>query len=165
MFYLKNTTYEVYRELRDKNFSIEKEFNLDKIEICNNENFVLDLTGIKLEGVEILLIYVDWGDGYTNRISKPINDTDVEWKTVTHPFNKTDVSESAIIIKIYNICGEQMTFKIPYTILNKSIYDLSTNFRLLQANVSNKNLTQFIIKEGLKDSIIIVSEKDWKDFT
>lgn len=58
-----------------------------------------------------------------------------------------------------------MTFKIPYTILNKSIYDLSTNFRLLQANVSNKNLTQFIIKEGLKDSIIIVSEKDWKDFT
>ena len=68
-----------------------------------------------------------------------------------------------IVIKLFNTMGDVYTINIPYTIINKSLYELGTNFELLQANNSNKNLTQFVMKENVNDSIIIVSEKDWME--
>jgi hypothetical protein len=163
MFYLDNKTEEVYRVLREQSFDNDVEQSL--IEICNNEDFILDLTGIVIKGSKnILLINVDWGDGTSDKFSKPLKALDtIEWKILTHTYNTTSTSELTIKIIIYNTKGENVKITIPYKILNKSIYDLSTDFKLLQANVSNKNLTQFVMKEGLKNSIIIVSEKNWKD--
>lgn len=165
MFYLNNIAQEVYRELRDKNLS--QITNLSNVEICNNTDFVLDLTGVKINNEssidEILLIMIQWGDGTSDRLSRPMTKTDVEWKMATHFFNTNNQKNLKITIKVYNIKGELVEIQIPYTILNKSIYDLGAKFKLLQANVSNKNLTQFILKEGINDSIIIVSEKGWKE--
>lgn len=165
MFYLNNKTEEVYRELSGK--SLSNDIEQTSIEICNNEDFILDLTGIEINNNKnILLIHVDWGDGSSDKVSKPLISSDeVEWKILTHTYNTSSTTELSIKITIYNTKGEDVTITIPYKILNKSIYDLSTNFKLLQANVSNKNLTQFVMTEGLKNSIIIVSEKNWNDLS
>lgn len=163
MFYLNNTTQEVYRQFRNINLVSNDTKIEEPIEICNNEQFTLDFTGVTIDNDKnILLIDVDWGDGHRSKTSKPFQ-SGSNWELINHNYNKLDVNESFVVAKIYNNKGKIATVKIPYIILNKSIYNLNTNFRLLQANVSNKNLTQFVMKEGMKDSIIIVSEKDWKE--
>lgn len=163
MFYLNNTTQEVYRQFRNINLLSNDTKIEEPIEICNNEQFVLDFTGITIDDDKnILLIDIDWGDGQHTKVTKPIQDGE-EWKIINHHFNKIDTNEAFVVTKIYNTKGKISTTKIPYIILNRSLYNLNSNFRLLQANTSNRNLTQFVMKEGIKDSIIIVSEKDWKE--
>jgi hypothetical protein len=51
---------------------------------------------------------------------------------------------------------------IPYKIVYKSLYDIGSHFSLLEANVTNSNLTSYVLKEHKDDTIIITSTRDWK---
>lgn len=183
-YYYEKKIHEIYKisELFNTNTTLIK----NTIEICNNENFVLDLSqslfksNIKgVENVELNKVIIDWGDGETSKLTRPINHSistisnvkKDDWKKTTHLFNVTkrniyltnDVSFlPKIKIKMYSTFNDMVTVIIPYKVIYKSLYDLGTNFELLQANVANNNLTQFVLKEGVNDSITIVSVKDWK---
>lgn len=174
MFLLNKKVQNVYTI--SKEFTSSKNYDYEEIEICNNEEFILDLEKVKfssnltsVNNVELNKIFIDWGDGIRESFGRTINVsslgkmTNSQQRIIKHVFNKVDSSKSNIIINLYNTIGDKVTIKIPYTIINRSLYDLGTNFKLLQANVSNRNLTQFVMKEEVNDSIIIVSEKDWTE--
>ena len=139
--------------------------------------FGSSLSGVN--NVELNKIIIDWGDGTKTKLNRPINHTistisnlkEDDWKKASHTFNidkrniyLTDDSQflPKITIKIYSTFNDVVNIIIPYKIVYKSLYDLGTGFELLQANISNNNLTQFVMKEGVNDSITIVSTKDWK---
>ena len=174
-YYYKNYSFDIYK-IND--VLSNQEINKGLIEIYNNEDFTIDMSELIFYGKqslitnsEIFLILIDWGDGKTDKLAKKIIKKEDkiksfihhEWKIITHKFNKTDYNDSIIEIKIYNTAGDLCCIKIPYKIINKSLYEINTDFKLLASNKSNNNLTQFVMKEGMKDSIIIVSEKNWKE--
>lgn len=168
-YYYKNQTSDVYKI--NKVLTSDEFIEMELIEICNNEPFTLDMSDFmfygnvnQLTNSEIMLIIIDWGDGEKDRLGKGIIKIEDkissfeqnEWKIITHEYNKKEYDDSFIKIKIYNTAGDSCIIKIPYKIINKSLYDIATNFKLLSSNKSNKNVSQFVLKEGLKDSIIIV---------
>ena len=132
-----------------------------------------------VNNVELNKIIIEWGDGTKTKLNRPINHTistisnlkEDDWKKASHTFNidkrniyLTDDAQflPKITIKIYSTFNDVVNIIIPYKIVYKSLYDLGTGFELLQANISNNNLTQFVMREGVNDSITIVSTKDWK---
>lgn len=183
-YYHDKKIYDTYKisELYDSNNNIVN----DIIEICNNEEFNIDLTSCTfksnhegVDNVELNKVIIDWGDGETTKLIRPIHHTlstisnvkENSWKRATHVFNvnKRNVYFTnnveflpKIQLKLYSTFNDVVTILIPYKIVYKSLYDLGSNFELLQANVANNNLTQFVLKEGVNDSITIVSAKDWK---
>lgn len=183
-YYYNKKIYDIYKisELFNTNTTLTK----DVIEICNNEDFIIDLTQCTfksnmngVENVELNKVIIDWGDGEVSKLIRPIQHTistisnvkENTWKKSTHTFNidkrniylTNDVNFlPKIKIKLYSTFNDVVIILIPYKIVYKSLYDLGTNFELLQANVANNNLTQFVLKEGVNDSITIVSARDWK---
>lgn len=183
-YYYNKKIYDTYKisELFNTNTTLTK----DVIEICNNEDFIIDLTQCTfksnmngVENVELNKVIINWGDGEVTKLIRPINHSvstisnvkENSWKKTSHKFNvdKRNVYLTdnvtfldKIKIKLYSTFNDVVTILIPYKIVYKSLYDLGTNFELLQANVANNNLTQFVLKEGVNDSITIVSAKDWK---
>ena len=125
------------------------------IEICNNEEFKVDMSttkfGSSLSGVnnvELNKIIIDWGDGTKTKLNRPINHTistisnlkEDDWKKASHTFNidkrniyLTDDSQflPKITIKIYSTFNDVVNIIIPYKIVYKSLYDLGTGFELL----------------------------------
>ena len=174
MFYQNKKVQDVY--YITKSFTGSGTLNEKPIEVCNNDEFILNLDKIKfnsnISGVnnaELNKISIDWGDGTKESFGRTINVstlgkmTNSQQKIISHTFNLDSSKEYKIVIKLFNTIGDVYTINIPYTIINKSLYELGTNFELLQANNSNKNLTQFVMKENVNNSIIIVSEKDWME--
>lgn len=172
MFYQNKKVQDVY--YITKNFTDSGTCDENSIEICNNEQFVLNLEKVKfgssyVTNAELNKFSIDWGDGTKETFGRTINVsalgkmTNSQQKIISHTFNVDSSKKYKIIIKLFNTIGDVYTINIPYTIINKSLYELGANFELLQANNSNKNLTQFVMKENVNNSIIIVSEKDWME--
>lgn len=172
MFYQNKKVQDVY--YITKNFTNSGTCYENSIEICNNEQFVLNLEKVKfgssyVTNAELNKFSIDWGDGTKETFGRTINVSALgkmknsQQKIIFHTFNADSSKKYKIVIKLFNTIGDVYIINIPYTIINKSLYELGANFELLQANNSNRNLTQFVMKENVNNSIIIVSEKDWME--
>lgn len=152
-YYYDKKIYDTYKisELFNTNMTLTK----DVIEICNNEDFNIDLTESTfksningVDNVELNKVIIDWGDGETTKLTRPIyhsvstisNIKENSWKKIRHQFNVhkrniylTNNSNSLpkIQIRMYSTFNDVVTILIPYKIVYKSLYDLGTNFELL----------------------------------
>lgn len=152
-YYYDKKIYDIYKisELFNTNTSLTK----DVIEICNNEDFNIDLSQCTfksnlngVENVELNKVIIDWGDGEVTKLIRPIQHTistisnvkENTWKKTTHTFNvdkrniylTNDVNFlPKIKITLYSTFNDVVTILIPYKIVYKSLYDLGTNFELL----------------------------------
>ena len=123
--------------------------------------------------VDTIKFYIDWGDGKTERLSKPLisNKSTIgvykpnEWKIVEHVFvvDKTSRKNNVITITAFNSFDEKLTVKIPYTVIYKTIYDLGSEFSLFSANTTNTNKVSYTLKQNNSDSMMILSSVDEKE--
>jgi hypothetical protein len=158
----------------------------DTIEIFNNEKLRIDFSKIdyrcsafNIQNQELSKIVVDWGDGKIDRLSKSLMDKSssigtydpISWKQATHLFNVDKRYEYStdninvlpkIKITLYNTFNDKVNIFIPYKVIYKSIYDIGTHFSMLNANVTNSNLTSYVLKENKDNTIVIASTRDWK---
>lgn len=156
------------------------------IEILNNEDFVLDLSGIKMlcsdasiSDSELLKVKINWGDGEEETIKRKLNATtssigvyaETNWLNVTHRFNTdkrnvylTDDVRALpkIAITLYNSFNDAVTIYIPYKLVYKSIYDLGTKFTLKSGNISNSNRSSFVLKNEKDNGLVVISVRDWQ---
>ena len=158
----------------------------DTIEIYNNGQFTLDLTSLRvscsdssIQNSEIIKIRIDWGDGQKDTISKSILSNsssigfydEMDWKTITHVFNTdkrnvylTDDVKALpkIRIKAFTTFNDSVVINIPYKLIYKSLYDLGTDFSLMNGNISNDNHSSFILKNNKENNMVVISVRDWK---
>lgn len=157
----------------------------DFIEIFNNEKMIFDFSNLvfkcsdlSVTGVELNKIKIDWGDGNTNTLTKElkhkgntINNKGQSWKRIEHVYNTdkrniylTDEVNALpkITIHLYNTYNDVVKIIIPFKLIYKTIYDLNCNFDIMSANVTNNNLTSFVLKENNNESISVVQTKSWK---
>lgn len=158
----------------------------DTIEIFNNEKMRIDFSKIdyrcsafNIQNQQLSKIIVDWGDGKIDRLSKSLMNKSssigtydpISWKQATHLFNVDKRYEYStdninvlpkIKITLYNTFNDKVNIFIPYKVIYKSIYDIGTNFSMLNANVTNSNLTSYVLKENKDNTIVIASTKDWR---
>lgn len=157
----------------------------DFIEIFNNEKMIFDFSNLvfkcsdlSVTGVELNKIKIDWGDGNTNTLTKElkhkgnsINNKGQSWKRIEHIYNTdkrniylTDEVNALpkITIHLYNTYNDVVKIIIPFKLIYKTIYDLNCNFDIMSANVTNNNLTSFVLKENNNESISVVQTKSWK---
>jgi hypothetical protein len=116
-----------------------------------------------VDNFELSKIVIEWGDGQIDRLAKSLISKSssigtynpISWKQATHLFNvdkrydyKTDDVSSLpkIVITFYNTFNDKVKRIIPYKIVYKSIYDIGSRFAMLNANVTNRNLTSFVLK-------------------
>lgn len=156
------------------------------IEILNNEDFVLDLSGIKMlcsdssvSDSELLKIKINWGDGEEEIVKKRLNAAtssigvyvEQDWLQITHRFNTdkrnvylTDDVRALpkIAITLYNSFNDTVTVYIPYKLVYKSIYDLGTKFTLKSGNISNSNRSSFVLKNQKDNGLVVIAVKDWQ---
>lgn len=156
------------------------------IEILNNEDFVLDLSGIKMlcsdtsiSDSELLKIKINWGDGEEETIAKRLHAAtssigvyvESDWLQITHRYNTdkrnvylTDDVRALpkIAITLYNSFNDVVTIYIPYKLVYKSIYDLGTKFTLKSGNISNSNRSSFVLKNEKDNGLVVIAVKDWQ---
>ena len=86
---------------------------------------------------ELNKISIDWGDGTKETFGRTINVstlgkmTNSQQKIISHTFNTDSSKKYKIVIKLFNTMGDVYTINIPYTIINKTLYELGANFELL----------------------------------
>lgn len=162
----------------------------DVIEIFNNERLRFNFSNLdfrcsnpSVENQELTKIVIDWGDGSVDRLSKSLMNKSssigtydpISWKQATHLYNvdkryEYDIADQEnliavlpkIVITLINTYNDRVVIYIPYKIVYKSLYDIGSHFSLLEANVTNSNLTSYVLKEHKDDTIIITSTRDWK---
>lgn len=148
--------------------------NLDEITIFNNEEFIIDLTDVKIlkfdkespideDYVEPHKIIVDWGDGKTDTsVAKITNslstiNSNSEWKKISHNYAFEEYTEkSAVKITCFNIFGTSFTFNLPFSVVYKSLSDIGTEFKIISANIRNDGETSYVLKHIATDSIVFV---------
>ena len=161
---------------------------LPLIEIFNKEtvdfdfsNVVITCTDEKLKDVEISKIIIDYGDGSSeilneNLISKNSAIGDFikkKWQETSHVFTtnkkhvyegiEKDTSYPLITITFLNHFNDKFYFVIPYKILYKSYYEEGSDISLMDANISNNNITSFTIRERRSNNVIILSSKSFSE--
>lgn len=159
----------------------------DDIEIFNNKQFTLDVSGVKflcsdrqIIGSQINKIKIDWGDGKQQFAAKRIHSVtssigvwqNDQWTRIKHHFNtdKRNVyltkdvrSLPKIVITFYNTFNDKVQMYIPYKLVYKSMYDMGTKFTMKSGNITNTNHSSFVLKNQNDNSLFVVSVKDfWK---
>lgn len=138
--------------------------NLSEIQILNNQSIKFDLNQADFKSkntlgnsnlIKIIKITIDWGDGQNDILVQDFNRPTLEWKTSEHIFSTTSKS-STIVVKIFSSCGSVATIKIPYKIIQKTIYDIGSQFKMIDARLTNENNISSVLKNKKKDAIIIV---------
>lgn len=182
MSYFSNNKLYSYYEV-DKSVVGSQQFTEDVIEIINNESVLFDLTKMNVWtsstdvlnsfDVDTIKFYIDWGDGKTERLSKPLisNKSTIgvhkpnEWKIVEHVFvvDKKSQNGNVITISAFNSFDEKLTIKIPYNVIYKTIYDLGSEFSLFSANTTNTNKVSYTLKQNNTDSLMVISSVDEKE--
>lgn len=186
-YFYKNKVYNYYQVI-DQSIGSDK-ITKDVIEIINNEKILFDFSNLVVHSksagvlnfsdVETIKIYVDWGDGFVDRISKPLisNKSTIgvyrpnQWKVIEHLFNVqkryeyvTDDVDSLhkITITAYNSFNDKFVITIPYKMVYKTLYDLGSEISLFSSNTTNNNKVSYTLKQASTDSMIVVMTKDWK---
>ena len=161
----------------------------DIIEIFNNQTFQLDLTNIifscsdnTITNQQFTKLKIDWGDGHSDVLSKPLTSKastistydPVSWKSCNHLFNvekryeyEEGISAQSlpkIEIILYNTFNDRVKIYIPYKMVYKTIYDIGSKFSLIGANVNNRNLVSYVLKQHKDDTMLIVSSGDWERY-
>ena len=168
---------------------IESPYMRDVIEIFNNENFNLDLSNIvfkcsdiSIDNQQFTKVRIDWGDGSKDLLSKPLTSKastistydPISWKQIQHLYNvdkryeyQEGISAQSlpkIEITLYNTFNDRVVIYIPYKMVYKSIYDIGSRFSLMQANLTNRNLVSYVLKQHKDDTMLIISSGDWERF-
>ena len=182
MSYFSNNKLYSYYEV-DISVVGSQQFTKDVIEIINNESVLFDLTKMNVWtsstdvlnsfDVDTIKFHIDWGDGKTERLSKPLisNKSTIgvhkpnEWKIVEHVFvvDKKSQNGNVITISAFNSFDEKLTIKIPYNVIYKTIYDLGSEFSLFSANTTNTNKVSYTLKQNNTDSLMVISSVDEKE--
>lgn len=182
MSYFSNNKLYSYYEV-DESVVGSQQITADVIEIINNESILFDLTKMNVWtsstdvlnsfDVDTIKFHIDWGDGKTERLSKPLisNKSTIgvhkpnEWKIVEHVFvvDKKSQNGNVITISAFNSFDEKLTIKIPYNVIYKTIYDLGSEFSLFSANTTNTNKVSYTLKQNNTDSLIVISSIDEKE--
>lgn len=189
-YFYKNKVYDYYQE----NFQSNGSFTWNKgdeyiIEVINNEKITFDFTSLAVhtknagilnfDNVETIKIHIDWGDGTSDRLSKPLisNKSSIgvyrpnQWKVIDHFFNvtkryeyKTNSSEflHKITITAYNSFNDKLVITIPYKMVYKTLYDLGSELSLFSSNTTNTNKVSYTLKQKSSDSMIVVMSRDWR---
>lgn len=156
------------------------------VQLFNNEQIVIDFTDLTfncseagINGVELLKVKIDWGDGYSDILNKHIVSVSstigtiqqMNWKKVSHKFNSekknvylTDDVHSLpkISLTFYNTFNDKTVINIPYKLIYKSFYDLTNGIKLMSGSVSNDNHSSFVLKNNRDNALFVISVKDWK---
>lgn len=162
----------------------------DIIEIFNNESLRLNFSNLDfrcsnytIKNHQLSKIIVDWGDGKIDKLSKSLMNKSssigtydpLSWKQITHLFNVDKRYEyniedqenlkavlPKISITLINTFNDRVTVYIPYKIVYKSLYDIGACFSMMEANVTNDNLTSYVLKEYKDNTVVITMSRDWK---
>ena len=162
----------------------------DIIEIFNNESLRLNFSNLDfrcsnytIKNHQLSKIIVDWGDGKIDKLSKSLMNKSssigtydpLSWKQITHLFNVDKRYEyniedqenlkavlPKISITLINTFNDRVTVYIPYKIVYKSLYDIGACFSMMEANVTNDNLTSYVLKECKDNTVVITMSRDWK---
>lgn len=67
-----------------------------------------------------------------------------------------------ITVSVYNTFNDVVRIYIPYKLVYKSIYDLGTDYTLLDGNITNSNHSSFVVKNNNTNALMVVAVKDWK---
>lgn len=162
-------------------------YTKDIIEIFNNQIFYLDLSNIiftcsddSVSNQQFTKLRIDWGDGHSDVLSKPLSSKastistydPISWKQQQHLYNvekryEYDEGISAaslpkIEVTLYNTFNDRVKIYIPYKMVYKTIYDIGSKFSLVSANVNNRNLVSYVLKQHKDDTMLIISSGDWE---
>lgn len=189
-YFYKNKVYDYYQENFQSNGSyIWNKGDEHIIEVINNESITFDFTNLAVhtknagilnfDNVETIKIHIDWGDGTSDRLSKPLisNKSSIgvyrpnQWKVIDHLFNvnkkyeyKTESSEflHKITITVYNSFNDKLVITIPYKMVYKTLYDLGSELSLFSSNTTNTNKVSYTLKQKSSDSMVVVMSRDWR---
>ena len=172
---------EKYLDIYDKNnyiLPLIEIFNKDEIEFdFSNVRFTSNEEKLKSRNVVINKIVIDYGDGHKETLHEILkskssfigNFIEKNWKITKHTFftekkhiYEEDLKEENhphISIIFFNQFNDRYYFSIPYKILYKSFYDEGSSFNLMDANINNKNISSFTIREPKNNNLIVVSAK------
>jgi hypothetical protein len=67
-----------------------------------------------------------------------------------------------IRIKAFTTFNDSVVVNIPYKLIYKSLYDLGTDFSLMNGNISNDNHSSFVLKNNKENNMVVISVRDWK---
>jgi hypothetical protein len=135
------------------------------IEVVNNEDFIIDFT----ENTDKIKIYIDYGDGKTDKLVKPIvvksgaiNVDDRGWMTSSHFYgfkNESDFSSTAsktISIRMYDIKGNCTSKSIRYSVKKNILDGQSRTLEIISANITNKGDVSYVINNTANKQIIFL---------
>lgn len=141
----------------DANFSIQ-----------NNEEIKFDFSKISFKkvvaGTKFFKAKVEFGDGESKIISSfisdhysVINSVWDDWTSLIHEYNFQENKPGALKITFYSTAGDVAKVELKFDIKFKSIYELGTNFELINANINSKNTVSYVLRHSNTDSIIIAN--------
>lgn len=145
-------------------------------EIYNiTKNIIINLNELSLtpsedydnsEKIKTLKVKINYGDGETEIVEKTISygnksviEKTIDFNNIKHTFNEVSNTESTLIIELWNMCGDKLTFQIPYRLTNKSIYYYGSEFKLLNGALTNNNKSCYTLAHENSSSFITIKSK------
>lgn len=175
MGFYHNNIYQTTLKLVNDNLSIIDNqcylLNGDSINIVNNEKMIFDFSDF-IQTIDndasinenpnfkisdcLYKIYIDFKDGETVTLQKPIRGNDKSWLLVEHLFTfKKILRDETIDIILYNLYGFETKLKLKFNAKSVSIKNSGIELKLLNSNLSNDKNISYIFNNVTENQLIL----------
>lgn len=100
-------------------------------------------------------IKIDYGDGKSSIITRPIKNNDSSWLTFSHHYCFENFEDNVIKVTLYNLYGFAVEMEIPFKIRKSSLQNQGIELELITANLDNSKNVSYVFNEVANNQIIL----------